>query len=124
MVLKRKENIGLETLRLPLSRYSDESVQTFDKQGGGTLDRPCFVLGYARIATTVFTLQVRDFQKSYILKKGAFVFLVSLDLVVIFEPLDCYGQGTRNQTLQVSKRGFDTFRLLQLSCKRWRNYLI
>lgn len=111
-------------LRLSLLLCFDESIQTFDKEGGRALDRPCFVLGYARITTTIFTVQITDFQKSNILEKRAFVFLVSLDLIVIFVPLDRYGQGTRNQTLQMGKRGFDTFRLLQLSCERWWNDLI
>lgn len=110
--------------KLRLSLCSAEPAQTFNKQDGRALDRPCFVLSYAGITATVFTVKIGDFQKSNVLEKRAFVFVVGLNLFVVLVPVDGDGQGTRNQTLQVSKRGFDAFRLLQLSCERWWNYLI
>lgn len=104
--------------------YKKNCVQTFDKQDPRALDSSRFVFSNAGIAAAIFTVKIRDFQKSNILEECAFVFLISLDLFVIFVPLYGYWQGARYKTLQMSKRSFDTFRLLQFSCERWWNYLI
>ena len=99
-------------------------VQTFDEQDAGALHGPRFVFSDAGIAAALFTVQVRDFQESNIFKECAFVFLISLDLFLIFVPLNGYGQRAGHKALQMSKRPFETFCLLQFSRKRRGNDLI
>lgn len=86
-----------------INLLKNNCVQTFDKQDPRALDRSCFVLSDASIAATVFTVKIRDFQKSNILKECAFVFFISLDFFLIFVPLNGYRQGARYKTLQMSK---------------------
>lgn len=99
-------------------------VPTFDKQDSRALDCACFVFSNAGVASAIFAVKIRDFQKSNILKECAFVLLVSLDLFVILKPLYSYWQGARHKTLQMSEGAFDAFCLLQFSCERRRNDLI
>lgn len=99
-------------------------AQTFDKQDPRALHSASLVFSDAGVAATVSTLQTRDFQEGHVFIERDFVFVVSLDLVLIFVPLYRDGQGARNQTLQVSEGPFDTFGLLQFSCERWWNDLI
>lgn len=61
-------------------------VQTFDKQVPRALDSSCFVFSDAGVAAAIFTVKVRDFQRGNALKECAFMFLISLDLFLVFVP--------------------------------------
>lgn len=93
----------MKLIHLLINTTKTNCVQTFDKQDPGALDRSRFVFSDAGIAATVFTVKIRDFQKGNILEECAFMFLISLDLFLIFVPLYGYRQGARYETLQMSK---------------------